>query len=91
MDAVASIAPRPIFFIQGTADKVVPSSNLKKLAAAASANPHAHVLTWQVKAADHIQSFKVMGAIYVNRVVTFFTQALGADTSGTRLVNVNKR
>lgn len=90
VDMVARIAPRPIFFIQGTADRVVPSSNLKVLAAAASSNPQAHVLTWQVKGADHIQSFKVMGAVYVNRVVTFFTQALGADTSEVRLASVNK-
>jgi fermentation-respiration switch protein FrsA (DUF1100 family) len=90
VDMVARIAPRPIFFIQGTADRVVPSSNLKVLAAAASSNPQAHVLTWQVKGADHIQSFKVMGAVYVNRVVTFFTQALGADTSEVRLASVKK-
>ena len=49
VDMVARIAPRPIFFIQGTADRVVPSSNLKVLAAAASSNPQAHVLTWQVQ------------------------------------------
>jgi len=81
VDVVARIAPRPIFFIQGTADTVVPPSNLKILAAAAEAVPHAHVQTWQVKGADHIQSFQMMGAVYVNRVVAFFTRALGPDTS----------
>jgi uncharacterized protein len=81
VDVVARIAPRPIFFIQGTADSVVPPSNLKILAAAAAAAPHAHVQTWQVKGADHIQSFQVMGVVYVNRVAAFFTQALGPDTS----------
>lgn len=81
VDVVARIAPRPIFFIQGTADTVVPPSNLKILATAAASAPHAHVQTWQVKGADHIQSFQVMGAVYVNRVVAFFTQALGPDTS----------
>lgn len=91
VDVVARIAPRPIFFIQGTADTMVPSSNLKVLAAAAASNPQAHVSTWLVKGADHIQSFKVMGAVYVNRVVTFFTQALGADTSVAQLVSVDKR
>ncbi|HEU5383583.1 MAG TPA: alpha/beta hydrolase [Ktedonobacteraceae bacterium] len=80
VDVVAQIAPRPIFFIQGTADTVVPPINLSMLAAAASAGHDAQVQTWLVKGADHIESFKVMGAIYLNRVVTFFTQALGADT-----------
>lgn len=80
VDVVSSIAPRPIFFIQGTADTVVPPSNLGTLAKAASAALHAHVQTWTVKGADHIQSFHVMGAVYVNRVVAFFTKALGSDT-----------
>lgn len=79
VDVVARIAPRPIFFIQGTTDTVVPPSNLKLLAAAASAAPHSHIQTWMVKGADHIQSFQVMGAVYVTRVVNFFTQALGPD------------
>jgi fermentation-respiration switch protein FrsA (DUF1100 family) len=79
VDVVARIAPRPIFFIQGTADTVVPPSNLKVLAMAASAGLHAHVQTWMVQGADHIQSFQVMGVVYVNRVVNFFTRALGPD------------
>ncbi len=52
VDVVSSIAPRPIFFIQGTADTVVPPFNLGALAKAASAAPHAHVQTWMVKGAD---------------------------------------
>ncbi len=81
VDVVVRIAPRPIFFIQGTADTVVPPSNLRILAAEATAAPHAHVQTWLVKGADHIQSFHVMGEVYVDRVVAFFTRALGPDTS----------
>jgi uncharacterized protein len=77
VDVVASIAPRPLFFIQGTADTVVPAWNMKLLAAAASAAPHAHVLSWLVAGAQHIQSYHVMKAEYVNRVVAFFTTALG--------------
>jgi len=83
VDVVSSIAPRPIFFIQGTADTVVPPSNLGTLAKAASAASHAHVQTWMVKGADHIQSFHVMGAMYVNRVVSFLTKSLGPDTGKT--------
>src|SRR5436309_3650425 len=90
VDVVSSIAPRPIFFIQGTTDTVVPPSNLRTLAAAASAAPHAHVQTWTVKGADHIQSFHVMGAKYVNRVVAFFTKALGPDTGEPRLLSEHR-
>lgn len=80
VDIVASIAPRPIFFIQGTADTVVPPANLTLLAIAASAGHDAHVRTWLVKGAGHIESFQVMGEVYLNRVVTFFTQALGPES-----------
>jgi hypothetical protein len=33
-----------------------------------------------VMGATHIESYKMMGAVYLNRVVAFFTQALGPDT-----------
>jgi uncharacterized protein len=81
VDVVASLAPRPLFFIQGSADSVVPPSNLYQLATAAETAPNAHVQVWQVKGADHVDSFHVMGAIYIQRVAAFFTQALGPDTS----------
>ena len=84
VDVVASLAPRPIFFIQGTNDTVVPPTNLDELAAAARSAPDAHIQTWKVPGAGHIESFKVMGEVYVNRVVMFFTQALGPDQSTMR-------
>jgi fermentation-respiration switch protein FrsA (DUF1100 family) len=80
VDVVASIAPRPLFFIQGTADTLVPPWNMKLLAAAASTAPDARVQTWLVPGANHIQSYHVMGTVYVNRVVAFFTAALGPAT-----------
>jgi fermentation-respiration switch protein FrsA (DUF1100 family) len=76
VDVVASIAPRPLFFIQGTADTVVPAWNMKLLTAAASAAPRAHVQSWLVPGAEHIQSYHVMKGEYINRVVAFFTAAL---------------
>jgi len=82
VDVVARIAPRPILFIQGAADTVVPPSNLETLAAAAAV-PGAHIQTWLVKGADHIESYKVMGITYLDRVLAFFTQALGPDTTTT--------
>lgn len=80
VDVVASIASRPLFFIQGTADTLVPPWNMKLLAAAASAAPDAHVQTWLVRGAEHVQSYHVMGTEYVNRVAAFFSAALGPDS-----------
>lgn len=78
-DVVARIAPRPILFIQGSADTIVPPVNLSLLATAASLGSGARVQTWLVRGAGHIESFRVMGAIYLEHVVNFFTRALGAD------------
>jgi len=80
VDVVASIAPRPLLFIQGTADTLVPPWNMNLLANAASAVPDAHVQTWLVPGANHIQSYDTMGKVYVNRIVAFFTSVLGPAT-----------
>jgi fermentation-respiration switch protein FrsA (DUF1100 family) len=82
VDVVASIAPRPLFFIEGTSDGLVPPWNMNVLAAAAEAAPGAHVQTWLVKGANHIQSYDVMGNVYVQRVAAFFTHVLGPATQG---------
>jgi len=84
VDVVARIAPRPIFFIQGTADTVVPPWNMQELAAAASRGHRAHVQTWLVPGAQHVQSYHVMEDEYVRRVIAFLTAALGSDTPITR-------
>jgi uncharacterized protein len=83
VDVVASIAPRPIFFIQGTRDAFIPPSNMGDLATAARAAPNANVQTWLVPGAAHAQSFNTAGKEYVDRVVAFYTAALGQDSSGT--------
>jgi uncharacterized protein len=72
VDEVAKIAPRPIFLIQGAADTVVLPSNMTELAAAASAGPGAHVQTWLVPKAHHIQAYNLLRNTYVNCMVTFF-------------------
>jgi fermentation-respiration switch protein FrsA (DUF1100 family) len=77
VDVVASIAPRPLFFIQGTKDSTVPAWNMDQLAHAAEHAPDAHVQTWLVPGAEHIQSFHLMGQVYVGRVVSFFNETLG--------------
>jgi pimeloyl-ACP methyl ester carboxylesterase len=81
VDFVATIAPRPIFFIHGTRDTYVPMLNMNILAAAARTAPHAHVQTWLVPGATHAQSFDTEGAVYIDRIVAFYNAALGPDTS----------
>jgi fermentation-respiration switch protein FrsA (DUF1100 family) len=77
IDAVAHIAPRPIFFIQGDADTFNPPTNLGVLTRAAEAAPGANVQSWMVHGAAHAQSFHVARADYVTRVVAFFDGVLG--------------
>ena len=81
VDIVASIAPRPLFFIHGTSDTFIPASNMNILAAAARTVPDAHIQTWLVPGARHAQSFNTEGAVYVDRVVAFYNATLGPDTS----------
>ncbi len=80
VDVVTQLAPRPLFFIHGAADTLIPSSNMGDLAAAALATPNAHVQTWLVPGATHCQSYQVQPQEYVSRVVAFYTSALGPDT-----------
>lgn len=81
VDVVARIAPRPILFIQGAADTIVPPSNMSTLATAASSVAGARVQTWLVRGAGHIESYKVMGTVYLDRVLAFFSKAVGPDTT----------
>lgn len=83
VDVVASLAPRPLFFIQGNLDNFTPPSDLKALTSAARAAPNAHVQSWAVPGMiEHALTYKVAGAEYVVRVVGFFDTALGPDTHG---------
>ena len=81
IDVVSRIAPRPLLFIQGTADTFIPPSHALALAAAARV-PHAHVQLWLVPGATHAQGFHVAGQEYVRRVSAFFRAALGAGAPG---------
>jgi fermentation-respiration switch protein FrsA (DUF1100 family) len=80
-DIVASLAPRPLFFIQGAADTYNPPSNLGVLVRDAEAAPNANVQSWMVPGAAHAQAYHVAGATYVSRLVSFYTAALGPDTN----------
>jgi fermentation-respiration switch protein FrsA (DUF1100 family) len=82
IDVVASLAPRPLFFIHGSADERTPSSMMFDLVAAAEQSPNAHVQSWLVPGARHAQAFNTATTEYVSRVVAFYTAALGPDQSG---------
>lgn len=83
VDVVASLAPRPLFFIQGSNDDFVPPSALEEFTSAARTAPNAHVHSWQVPGVNkHALTFKVAGDEYVARVVAFFDAALGPDSHG---------
>lgn len=82
VDLVAHLAPRPLFFIQAQYDNFAPPSYLDMLTRAAEAAPNAQVQSWQVPGVHvHAQEYKVVGAPYIDRVVAFYSAALGPDTS----------
>ena len=87
VDAIAKIAPRPILLIHGTNDNknhtTTPPADMYLLAAAALDAPNANVQTWMVPGATHVQAYHVEGKAYVDRIVAFYTAALGPDTSGS--------
>src|SRR5215472_13177625 len=62
VNVIAKIAPRPIFLIQGAADTDILPSNMAELATAASAARGAHVQTWLVPHAHHIQAYSLPNA-----------------------------
>ena len=73
IDAVNRIAPRPIFFIHGESDRVIPVESAHRLYR--SNNNHGNKL-WIVPGAKHVRSFKTQPEQYINKIAGFFEQAL---------------
>jgi fermentation-respiration switch protein FrsA (DUF1100 family) len=73
IESVANIAPRPILFIHGEADKTIPVSHAYRLFKA-SGNPQNEL--WVVEGAGHTQSYKMHPEEYIKRVTEFFNGAL---------------
>jgi pimeloyl-ACP methyl ester carboxylesterase len=71
-DVVEAVAPRPMLFIAGTADSLVPAADAQTLAA--RAGPSAEL--WLVQGAEHVGSFAADPARYVARVVAFLETSL---------------
>lgn len=73
IDAVASIAPRPLLIIHGLDDDIVPPSDSQHLCAAAG--PACQL--WLVPHAGHIGALSVAGGQYQRRVLSFLRAAFG--------------
>ena len=87
VDVIARIAPRPILLIHGANDNkdhiTTPPADMYTLAAAALGGPEANVQTWMVPGATHVHAYRLEGKVYVDRIIAFYTAALGPDTSGS--------
>jgi fermentation-respiration switch protein FrsA (DUF1100 family) len=80
VDVVASIAPRPIYFIHAAHDDSTPSSMMDDLVSAASAPVNAHVQSWKVaNVFQHAQSYSQYPVEYAANVTAFYNAALGPD------------
>lgn len=73
MQAVTEIAPRPIFFIHGEADRKVPVDNARRLYQ--YNNSHSNIL-WIVPNARHARAYKAQPEEYISRVTAFFDRTL---------------
>lgn len=71
LTVVGSIAPRPILFIHGLADNLIPASESEKLYKAAN-NPKDAL--WLVPGAGHVGSLKVQPDAYLQKVTDFLDQ-----------------
>jgi fermentation-respiration switch protein FrsA (DUF1100 family) len=75
---VARIAPRPILFIHGEADGLIPVSHAHRLHTAAGPPKH----LWLVPGAGHVRAHAADPVAYERRVIAFFQRSL-AETSPT--------
>ena len=72
LDAVGQISPRPVLFIHGLDDPLVPPADQEALYAACGSPK----TLWQVEGAGHREAMVVQPAAYRRRVVAFFEGAL---------------
>jgi fermentation-respiration switch protein FrsA (DUF1100 family) len=72
---VAEISPRPVFFIHGDQDGIVPVEMSKKLYAKALEPKK----LWIVPGAGHLEIRKKMGSDYEEAIAAFLSKAISAD------------
>jgi dipeptidyl aminopeptidase/acylaminoacyl peptidase len=73
VDTVPEITPRPIFFIHGNADDMIPVDHAERLFAASSKNDNQ---LWIVPQTGHTQAFKEHPEEFMSRVISFFDESL---------------
>ena len=73
VEVVSEIAPRPIFFIHGELDEVVPLEHAYRLQQA-SQNPQNQL--WVTPQAAHVRAYVMYPEEYINNVTNFFDSAL---------------
>ncbi|MBN1367261.1 MAG: alpha/beta fold hydrolase [Dehalococcoidales bacterium] len=71
--AVPEIAPRPVLFIHGEDDDMIPANHAYRLYEAADNSLDE---LWVVPGAGHVKSFKVQPQEYIERVTAFFDEYL---------------
>jgi pimeloyl-ACP methyl ester carboxylesterase len=74
VEAIAKIAPRPVFLIHGSEDRLILPENTEKILEAAPGNAR----RWVVQGARHARSVRVAGEEYDKRVLAFLDEALAA-------------
>jgi fermentation-respiration switch protein FrsA (DUF1100 family) len=74
LDAVQRIAPRPIFFIHGESDEVVPVKNSIQLYHQTDCAVNK---LWVVPEAEHVRSYRTAPQEYIDNVVAFFDEFTG--------------
>lgn len=77
-EAIKRIAPRPVFLIHGTRDRLISVENAHRLLEAAPGNAD----LWEVPNAGHCGAVYVVKDEYAQRVAGFLTESLAA--AGTR-------
>jgi uncharacterized protein len=73
VEAVPKIAPRPVLFIHGEADDVIPVAQSYKLFEASKNNENQ---MWTVPGAGHTASYKLHPDEYMGRISSFFDSAI---------------
>lgn len=72
IDAIGSLAPRPLLLIHGTADTLIPVAHARQIFAAAGEPKE----LWLCEGADHCGAYFADRVTYVARVTAFFSQYL---------------
>lgn len=72
VEAITRIAPRPVFLIHGSEDRLITPENSRHILEAAPGNAE----RWVVEGAEHVRSVHVAGEEYGKRVLAFLERAL---------------